>query len=74
MIHGLVIHVALVLGFLLAAVVISSMLRRHRSPSSTLAGLLVGCVGMALVVGVLASLPPARRAGRLRIIRALQYE
>ena len=40
MIRGLLIHVALVLGFLLAAVVISSMLRRHRSPSGTLAWLL----------------------------------
>jgi len=40
MIQWLVIHVALVLGFLLAAIVISSMLRRHRSPSSTLAWLL----------------------------------
>ena len=36
--------------------------------------LLLGCVGMALVVAVAASLPPARRAGRLTIIRALQYE
>ncbi len=36
--------------------------------------LLIGCAGMALVVAVLASLPPARRAGRLTIIRALQYE
>jgi len=36
--------------------------------------LLLGCVGVALVVAVLASLPPARRAGRLTIIRALQYE
>ncbi len=36
--------------------------------------LLLGCVGMALVVAVLASLPPARRAGQLTIIRALQYE
>jgi putative ABC transport system permease protein len=36
--------------------------------------LLLGCIGMALVVAVLASLPPARRAGRLTIIRALQYE
>jgi cardiolipin synthase len=40
MIHWFLIHVALVLGFLLAAIVISSMLRRHRSPSSTLAWLL----------------------------------
>ena len=37
-------------------------------------GLLIGGVVLALVVAVLASLPPARRAGRLRIIRALQYE
>ena len=36
--------------------------------------LLLGCVGMALVVAVLASWPLARRAGRLTIIRALQYE
>ncbi|MBN2561800.1 MAG: ABC transporter permease [Phycisphaerae bacterium] len=36
--------------------------------------LIVGCVAVALVVAVLASLPPARRAGRLTIIRALQYE
>jgi putative ABC transport system permease protein len=36
--------------------------------------LLVGCVAVALAVAVLASLPPARRAGRLTIIRALQYE
>ena len=37
-------------------------------------GLLLGCVAVALVVAVLASLPPARRAGGLTIIRALQYE
>ena len=37
-------------------------------------GLLVGCVVVALAIAVLASLPPARRAGRLTIIRALQYE
>ena len=37
-------------------------------------GLLIGGVVVALVVAVLASLPPARRAGRLQIIRALQYE
>ncbi len=36
--------------------------------------LLLGCVGISLIVAVLASLPPARRAGRLTIIRALQYE
>lgn len=36
--------------------------------------LLAACVFMALVVAMLASLPPARRAGRLTIIRALQYE
>ena len=37
-------------------------------------GLLIGGVFVALVVAVLASLPPARRAGRLSIVRALQYE
>ena len=36
--------------------------------------LLLGCVVMALVISVLAALPPARRAGRLTIIRALQYK
>lgn len=37
-------------------------------------GLLIGGVVVALAVAGLASLPPARRAGRLTIIRALQYE
>jgi putative ABC transport system permease protein len=37
-------------------------------------GLLIGGVVVALVVAGLASLPPARRAGRMQIIRALQYE
>jgi putative ABC transport system permease protein len=37
-------------------------------------GLLIGGIIVALVVAGLASLPPARRAGRLQIIRALQYE
>jgi ABC-type lipoprotein release transport system permease subunit len=37
-------------------------------------GLLIGGVVVALVLAGLASLPPARRAGRLQIIRALQYE
>ena len=36
--------------------------------------LLLGSVAMALVVAVLAALPPARWAGRLTIIRALQHE
>lgn len=36
--------------------------------------LLLCCVAMTLAVAVLASLLPARRAGRLPIIRALQYE
>lgn len=36
--------------------------------------LLIGGIVVALVVAVLASLPPARRAGRLSIIRALRYE
>jgi len=36
--------------------------------------LLAGSVVIALVLAVLASLGPARRAGRLTIIRALQYE
>jgi putative ABC transport system permease protein len=36
--------------------------------------LLIGCVAMALIVAVAASLPAARRAGRLAIIRALRYE
>jgi putative ABC transport system permease protein len=37
-------------------------------------GLLIGGIVVALMVAGLASLPPARRAGRLSIIRALQYE
>jgi putative ABC transport system permease protein len=37
-------------------------------------GLLIGGIVVALVVAGLASLPPARRAGQLQIIRALQYE
>jgi len=36
--------------------------------------MLLGCVAMALVVAVLAALPPAYRASRLRIIHALQHE
>jgi putative ABC transport system permease protein len=36
--------------------------------------LLAGCAAMALLVAVLASLAPARRAARLSIVRALQYE
>ena len=45
-----------------------------RIPYVLESSLLVGCVVMALVVAVLACVPPARRAGRLKIIRALQYE
>ncbi len=36
--------------------------------------LLLACAIMALVVAALAALPPAHRAGRLKIIRALHYE
>jgi putative ABC transport system permease protein len=37
-------------------------------------GLVAGCFVAALVVAVLASLLPARRAARLQVIQALQYE
>ena len=37
-------------------------------------GLLIGSIVGALVVAGLASLPPARRAGRRNIISALRYD
>jgi putative ABC transport system permease protein len=38
------------------------------------AGFVASCAGVAVVVAVLASLLPARRARRLQVIQALQYE
>ena len=36
--------------------------------------LVAGCLGVGLLVALLAAAWPARRAARLRVIEALQYE
>src|SRR5262249_54987613 len=38
------------------------------------AALVAGCLAVALVIALTAAAGPARRAGRLRVIEALQYE
>jgi len=37
-------------------------------------GLIAGCVAVAVASAVLAALLPARRAARLQVVEALQYE
>jgi putative ABC transport system permease protein len=46
----------------------------HEIPFRVSPGFVAGCAGLALVVAVLASLLPARRAARLHVIQALHYE
>jgi putative ABC transport system permease protein len=46
----------------------------HRVDLELKASFVAGCAGIALVIAVLASLLPARRAARLHIIEALHYE
>jgi putative ABC transport system permease protein len=37
-------------------------------------GLLIAVVGAAIIAGILAAILPARRASRLNVLEALQYE
>ena len=46
----------------------------HVIPFRVSPGFVAACAGLALVVAVLASLLPARRAARLHVIQALHYE
>jgi ABC-type lipoprotein release transport system permease subunit len=36
--------------------------------------IVIGCFAAALVIAIVAALLPARRAARLKVIEALQYE
>jgi len=46
----------------------------QRVPLHLEASLVLGCFGLALVIAVSAAFFPARRAVRLQVIEALQYE
>jgi len=70
--YGIISHLSLVLGFLLAAVVIAQLMRQRRSPSGTIAWLLVivliPYVGVPLYL-VLGGRKMRRVAGRKRSIQ-----
>jgi putative ABC transport system permease protein len=52
----------------------SAALIGHPVPFTLEVDFVVGCAAVALVAALLAAWWPARRAGRLQVIRALQYE
>ena len=61
------------LGFLLA-VLITIALRDEGLVFAVPIGLLVAFVVVSIIAGILAAILPARRAARLNVLKALQYE
>jgi putative ABC transport system permease protein len=60
-------------GIALAALAIGSLAKYGVSMSLPV-GALVAFVAVAMIVGVVAAILPARRAGKLNVLAALQYE
>jgi putative ABC transport system permease protein len=46
----------------------------HHVAFHPVAWLILGCLGLALLTAALSAVLPARRAGRLQVVKALQYE
>jgi putative ABC transport system permease protein len=61
------------LGVLLAAIVTAGLAEQGLGLHPP-AGALLACTAVAAVAGALAAVPPARRASRLNVLDALQYE
>jgi putative ABC transport system permease protein len=61
------------LGVAIAAITVRAMRSEDIAFSLPIAGLITFLV-VAVIAGVLAAILPARRAGKLNVLRALQYE